>query len=113
MKRTLLLLALLSFCFAAASPASVSAGLEQLCASTKSLFGILIMLLFILSIIPLGLGAFLYFFKKESKNLRLAGLVLLVIGALCLAGSIISLLIYILIPVYVSSLVGDASNVRC
>ncbi len=110
----IILLALLSICFAATSgPTTVASGLHQLCSTTKSTLAAFIMLSFIVSIIPLGIGAFLYFFKKESKNLKLVGIVLLVIGVLCIAGAVFGVIIYLLVPSLASSMMGNGTGVGC
>ena len=113
MKRETMLLALLSICFAAGGATTKrSEGLQQLCSTTKSTLAMAIFVLLLVSLLPLAAGAFLSFFKKDDRNLRVVGIVLLIIGVLCMVGAIISVIIYLLVPAYVGSMAGN-TNVGC
>jgi len=90
---------------------AIQDAMKDLCSTSKSFPAIMIIISVVLSIIPLLAGAGLLFFKKENKNLKLAGMVLLAIGALLIFGAILGAIIYVLSPGLVSSLTsGTAVN---
>jgi len=96
----------------AAGTVAIESALKDMCSTSKSFLMMIIIISVALSIIPLLAGAGLFFFKKENKNLKLAGMVLLAIGALLIICAIFGVIIYVLSPGLVSSLTGG-TTVNC
>lgn len=92
---------------------AVGSALTSLCATTKSFLALIAMLSFIAAPLPLIIGAALFFFKKEDKNLRLAGTLLLAIGVMAGLLALLSVVIYLLTPALVGALIGGGASVVC
>ena len=96
----------------ATGSAAIQNATNALCSTSKSLLATLIILSVVLSILPILAGAGLFFFKKDNKMLRLAGMVLLALGILLIIGAVLGALMYVLAPVLVSSLTSG-TQVNC
>jgi|GEM_PF-2257663 len=86
---------------------NIEDALCQLVSTTQSIFGFAIMASIILAVPLMLIGAYLYFKKKENKTLKITGIVLAVIG---IAGPILLIIFYLLIPVLVSMMTGADIN---
>jgi hypothetical protein len=97
----------------ASGTAAIQSAIGGLCSTSKSMLAIGLMVFFVLSFISFLGGALLFFFKKENKTLKLAGTVLLVLGALLLVAALFDVLIYLFTPGLIASLLGGGTQVSC
>jgi len=109
----LLLVAGILFAQAQSGQSTIVAALTALCATSKSLFSLSGAFCCVGGLIPLLIGAVLYYFKKENKTLKLTGVVLLGIGAITLAVAAFLFLVYLLTPYLIKALVGSEITVVC
>ena len=110
MKRIILFLLLLSFAFAqqtGSGPAAIQGAIKDLCETTRSLFAVGIMLFFLAGPALAVLGFIIYkFVKSESKTAKLIGKILMVLGIVVFALSIVQVVLYLLVPSIISILTG-------
>ena len=95
---------------ASTAATQVSEALYDLCFTAKSFLGASLIITLILAIPLIAAGLFLYLKKKESKNLMLLGIALIVIG---IALPAIAAVLYFLTPLIISSLIGGGASVSC
>ena len=97
----------LTLCSVGFAQQSVSQALNDLCSTTKAFFGAGIVIFAVLAIPLIAIGLFLYFKKKENKTL---GIAMAVIGV---AAPVLLVIIYLLIPVIISALIGVGPPINC
>jgi hypothetical protein len=94
----------------AGNPAGLQSAMLALCNTTKSLLGVSVMVLLILSAFPLLIGAALFIFKKEDKKLKSIGTILLGIGGLCVLLAVIGVITYLLVPAVLNALTSSNAS---
>lgn len=109
-KKLALVIVFLSSLVFAQAQQTLPQSLTDLCSTTQSFFGMAIVLFIILAIPLVGIGLFLYLKKKDNKWLNILGMVLTVIGV---GVPLLLVIIYLLVPVIISSLVGGSQQVNC
>lgn len=109
MDKKIILLALL-FSSIVFAQQSIPAALGILCEDIQLFFSAIAIYSIILAVPFIAIGLFLYFKKKDNKTLRIAGIAMAVIGV---AAPILLIVIYLLIPVILSALIGGGPPVNC